>query len=125
MNHESVINSLKERGFRVDVIHRRPVNTTIEIDRQIEHLLDLGEDPREWVTHVPMLTRQELASVEFTPEDWNGKGGITRVEISNEELGDVYAEGTAQCRPDDNFNRAIGLQIALGRALKALSEIEA
>lgn len=45
-------------------------------------------------------------------------GGVTKVTL---EFDGVRAVGFAACSNEDNFNRRIGYQIALGRALKRLS----
>lgn len=47
-------------------------------------------------------------------------GGITVAEIIDGET--VVATGKAYCRLDENFNKAIGRTIALGRARKALAD---
>jgi hypothetical protein len=50
------------------------------------------------------------------------KGGVTEARILRGD--EVLAEGKALCRPDENFNRKLGRNIALGRALKALKAYE-
>ena len=46
------------------------------------------------------------------------KGGKTVVQILDRyDQEYVVAEGFAWCRPDENYNRRLGLTIALGRAL--------
>jgi len=47
------------------------------------------------------------------------KGGNTVVEVFGGN-GQVLATGESKCRPDENYNRRIGREIALGRALKQL-----
>ena len=45
------------------------------------------------------------------------KGGQTTVYVSRDG---VFAEGIAVCSPRDNYDRKLGAQIALGRALKQM-----
>jgi len=47
------------------------------------------------------------------------KGGVTHAGILDPE-GVVVAEGIARCSGKDSFNRRIGRDIALGRALKRM-----
>lgn len=59
---------------------------------------------------------QELKDLGITVSP---RGGITRVVIANEETGTVVAQGEADCSLRDNFNRRVGVAIALGRAIDA------
>lgn len=47
------------------------------------------------------------------------RGGATIARILDDN-GKLVAEGTAVCSPKDNYNKSIGRQISLGRALKNL-----
>ena len=42
--------------------------------------------------------------------------GITTVEVALED--EIFAAGSAKCLPEDNFDPAIGFNLALGRALQ-------
>lgn len=46
------------------------------------------------------------------------KGGNTHVEITTPD--NINISGTAFCSDKDNYNRKLGVKIALGRALKYL-----
>lgn len=48
------------------------------------------------------------------------RGGRTIARIIDESMDATVAEGVARCNSKDNYNKAIGRRIALGRALKAL-----
>lgn len=50
------------------------------------------------------------------------RGGETICFILNQE-NVVVANGTAKCSPEDNYNKATGRNIALGRALKSMEDI--
>lgn len=90
------IQELRERGWFVKVSHRRPV-----VDD----------------THVPGLIYGPLAKHELmSTERHTQTGGQTWVVLRHPESG-VYT-GIAWCSPRDQFNKAIGLSIALGRAMK-------
>lgn len=49
----------------------------------------------------------------------NPFGGATQAEVFDES-GQLVAIGTAICRPDEHFVKAVGRQVALGRALKTI-----
>jgi hypothetical protein len=50
------------------------------------------------------------------------KGGKTVVQVLDRyDQEHIVAEGKAYCHPGDNYNRRLGVQIALGRALKVRS----
>jgi hypothetical protein len=52
------------------------------------------------------------------------QGGATLVSVYRDDqdprVDEPVAKGCAQCAPTDNYNKRIGRDIALGRALKAL-----
>lgn len=50
--------------------------------------------------------------------EYSAKGGNTTIEITTPEGLNII--GTAQCSMVDNWNRKIGNQIALGRAISQL-----
>lgn len=49
-------------------------------------------------------------------EELSPFGGLTRIEITTPEGKDLAGE--AKCSTKDNYNKKIGVSIALGRALK-------
>jgi hypothetical protein len=62
-------------------------------------------------------TRNKTVSFNISP-----RGGFTRIEATTPD--GKTAVGTAICSDKDNFDRKVGNSIALGRALKALTEKE-
>lgn len=58
----------------------------------------------------------ELGAVSVSP-----KGGKTEAFIFDSK-GNEVATGEAVCRPDENFDKALGRTIALGRALQELEK---
>lgn len=54
--------------------------------------------------------------IDFTFRGQSSKGGKTVVEISFE---DKDSFGVSYCSPKDNYNRKIGVEIALKRAIEA------
>ena len=48
------------------------------------------------------------------------KGGLTEVCITQPGHDVISAAGVARCSQNENFNRKLGVRIALGRALKQL-----
>lgn len=50
------------------------------------------------------------------------KGGLTKVEVTSPQGRTIEAQ--AQCNELDNYNRRLGVKIALGRAMAKLKESE-
>jgi hypothetical protein len=63
-----------------------------------------------------LLTAREYRELGLTPAV---KGGLTECELLD-DADTVVAHGSALCSDHDNYNRRIGRDIALGRALKRL-----
>jgi hypothetical protein len=51
----------------------------------------------------------------------SGKGGATKIEITTPDTETTVA-GVAKCSDKDSFNRKLGNEIALGRALAKLNK---
>ena len=120
-NTKDAIDKLEEVGFRVHVRHERPV--------------------ADWYDGRFEYTGLYMTKAELDASRGNGtttndarfedKGGTTVVTIDDVIAGgDLFVEGVAYCRPDDDrgpgdqFNRKLGTRIALGRALKQLPSVE-
>lgn len=54
--------------------------------------------------------------------DYNPRGGSTMVRVYDPQNG-IEAFGHAYCSRKDNYNRKLGVRIALGRALKSLNAL--
>lgn len=52
----------------------------------------------------------------WNPYGISGKGGVTTVQVRTPE--GIELEGRAVCSKEDNYNKKLGVSIALGRALK-------
>ena len=89
------IYSLRKAGFKVRVMHTREY--TVSKIRRMSSSFD---------------ARKELSC----------KGGYTKIQITTPDLCTTVI-GEAVCHEKDHFNRKIGNQIALGRALKELNTI--
>jgi hypothetical protein len=50
------------------------------------------------------------------------KGGSTKIDIYNKE-GNLLCSGLAICSLKDNYDKKMGVRIALGRALEKLSAV--
>lgn len=112
------VRELEAQGFIVRISHRRPIfvkapasadflGAVIEGGtrhdlKMIRHILEEQEVPKE--------------NISFWP-----KGGETEVSILHPSADELYT-GVSSCSELDNFNRRRGLQIALGRALKAMKK---
>lgn len=90
------IEDLKEIGYEVEVTHLRWVHG--------------DEGPLE----IPIPTAYVEPHEEIIPN-----GGVTVVDIFDKE-GNVLSTGIAHCSIEDNFNKRIGRQLALGRAIYQL-----
>lgn len=100
MKATAKIEQLQEQGYTVKVSHRRPT------------MLEEGLISRDYMTRYKIKGLRELGyPAEFVP-----RGGATRVTILRGD--ETVAEGFARCSKRDNYSRRMGLQIALGRALK-------
>lgn len=85
----STIKQLRQRGFKVRVLHTRKVRPYKTIDGTFHEILPFG--------------------------------GYTKIEVTTpNKLTTVVGE--AKCSDKENFNRRIGNQIALGRALQKLDQ---
>jgi hypothetical protein len=63
------------------------------------------------------VSRKTVLKEGFLPSDFSPKGGVTKVTLIKD---DNIVEAQAVCSPHDPFNKSMGVQIALGRALKLL-----
>lgn len=52
-------------------------------------------------------------------EQFDPRGGMTEVEVYDMNAQQSYL-GIAQCSDKDNYNKKLGVKIALGRALKKM-----
>jgi len=91
----------------------------------LARLRDLGFDVR--VTHLRILEGGTLAPMRVAKIGGlriEPHGGETRVEIlsaaGETAVSRILATGEARCSKRDNFCKRMGMQIALGRALKNL-----
>lgn len=99
---------LRQEGFKVFVKHSRYYLETRRF--LFEKTLIYGP-----------LSKSEKEASGFGSENLFAKGGKTEVEIYKN--GVLLGEGHAVCSLSDNFNRKIGLQIALGRAQEDLNMV--
>lgn len=109
MKCKNTVASLRKQGYKVRVTHQRYYFTG-----KMETSNDDG---------VELLSRYEAEHHEFgnllldgtTPE---GNGGQTLVEITTPTGETLY--GNAVCSTSQNYDRKLGVYIALGRAMKGL-----
>ena len=86
------VKSLRQSGYKVRVIHKR------------EYTYTSG----------PFFTDKTIKK----ESRMNEKGGYTFVEIRTPDEKEYFGE--AKCSDLDNYNKKVGVQIALGRALKKI-----
>lgn len=72
---------------------------------------------RRYPGHLPYYMNRTEAAVFAPGEKPAAKGGITLVQVEYDDGRTV--RGASRCSNRDNFCKAIGRQIALGRALKS------
>lgn len=84
------IQSLRQAGFKVRVLHTRNTQATQQLGFGSRNIL-------------------------------SGKGGSTKIEITTPDE-QTTVVGIAQCSDKDSFNRKLGNEIALGRALAKLNK---
>lgn len=100
----TAIANLRAKGYLVNVRHLRAIN---------------------YVHPLPLMTsyrakREVMPETHLRPSMFSPRGGRTEVEIVRD--GSIIAFGVTNCSPRDNYCKAVGLQIALGRALKEFIE---
>lgn len=116
--HPTVI-ELRERGIEVKVEHLRLPDELVA-GRQVDPIH--RHDPR--YSGVPLMPVREMAAYGYTLHQ---RGGLTRVTLSEQVDGWgatprlTYAD--AACSLLDPYRRGLGLEIALGRAVKRRQEI--
>lgn len=96
------IEILRALGWKIKVQHMRPLVGQEDLPYEIGSF---------WRKH-------ELVR----GEEFSSKGGWTHVKITNPDNG-LSCNGLAFCSPKDNFSKKIGLNIALGRALKEIDRL--
>ena len=102
------IEFLREAGFEVNVRHERPWNGEL---RSRYEMLEACQRALEaaWFPATPPADMKPR--VAFEP------GGRTVVELRDPDGREF--RGVARCNPREQFNRRLGLAIALGRACEA------
>lgn len=86
------VENARSAGYEVDVVHQRV------------HATSFGT--------IELLNKHDS---KLYSNYMYSKGGVTHVRIKHS---DGYLYGTAVCSMNDNFNKAKGVDIAIGRALK-------
>jgi hypothetical protein len=71
----------------------------------------------------PTKPTRSLLVLKREEQEINPLGGKTTCNLFRD--GDLVATGESNCHPKENFVKAMGRTIALGRALKALAEADA
>lgn len=115
--NSDTISFLKEMGYKVQVVHERPL-----ADRSVVYTVN-GQ-PVEVAGEFGEKIACSRYFLRADPDgaQWRPNGGATYVRIlkGEGEPERVVAEGQSECSDLDNFNKRLGLTIALGRALKAM-----
>lgn len=123
------INQLKQNGFEVEVFHRRYTHTdwtnlknlAQTRRREIKNIIrrpiapdeiDLDFVARETIQE-PLKNEQIIDRRDISP-----RGGETVVMLKKDGKA---AYGVAKCSWHDNFNRRIGVSIALGNAINSFN----
>lgn len=96
------IEILRALGWKINVSHKRPLKGQEDLPFEIGGF---------WRKH-------ELVN----GEEFSSRGGWTHIRITDPDNGLSY-HGDAFCSSKDNFNKKIGLNIALGRALKEIDRL--
>lgn len=99
MNAVQKVAELREQGYDVYISHARPV---------------YGSNGSGIPEAVYTKRQAKELGKQLRPN-----GGVTTVSIRKGDDSPVW-QGTSLCSTRDNFNRRLGLEIALGRALKKM-----
>ena len=131
------VQELRDEGFKVGISHKRIYLETTRVKNKAVRKQLLPETERlserlnaeiknvTWwksrqVTvasrNAPVFTRKQADDLGYTKQF--ERGGLTVVRVTTPQ-GRLY-EGEARCSPVDPYNKKIGLNIALGRAIKQI-----
>lgn len=99
---DTLVSELQKRGLRVHYSHERFVGVRGFETKDIIH-----------ETFMPVKLAREKYKGELHIE---ANGGLTTAKIVNEN-GDLVVVGEARCSRKDAYNKAVGREIALGRAI--------
>lgn len=108
------LRELEERGYTVRFSHKRITDKDLVAARKYNDRLK--DAPPE-----ALKARFELREAKLPIAS---SGGYTKAEIYNEEEV-LIATGETWCNPNDpSFNKKLGREIALGRAMKMMNQSE-
>jgi hypothetical protein len=108
------IQQLEEEGFEVEVSHLRATSEFLDWYKRQPRQPGFPYPWRNMLGTAGNLRREGLVP--------SGRGGITCVQIIQtvKDTQILLVEGFAYCNPNENFDKKLGTQIALGRALAKL-----
>jgi hypothetical protein len=118
-NTAKAIEELRQSGFRVKIQHRRPLLGAehIKVTKwELDEYND-GDGLTGMAWAIFSLYMGDIFSI------YGGETIVKIIIINDEELQIEYT-GISECSKKDRFNRKLGLQIALGRALKKVKNGE-
>lgn len=100
------VKELRARGYKVRVTHWR-------------YCIDRGYFPRMIVSMCPQYAIKERYVVEKLGDVLYPMGGETIIEVTHPKLGvnnkSLTLKGEAKCSFKDNYDKKLGVKIALGR----------
>jgi len=97
------VRELRKRGYKVTVHHSRYISPEFGGKKRGELVNALTPD--------------------LTPKMFDPRGGVTEVTITGQNKYGVFAFVTkSKCRKDENYNRKVGVKVALNRVEKFFSE---
>lgn len=104
------VQKLREMGYKVRVTHKRVYSHIYDLHNN-ERRLDLGSRRK-----FPRFTRTLANQIGLS--NIHCRGGETIVEVTTPDNVDAF--GVSLCSLKDHYNKKLGVEIALGRAVKAL-----
>jgi len=115
---KSTVEFLRNNGYKVRVTHRRVYNEDTTLVKRLDYSNNVwwGVEVTRPAKESSLYTRSEAYEKGFT--DVNLYGGSTTVEITTPDGKDFV--GVSECSTLDLYNRKIGRNMALGRAIKEM-----
>lgn len=123
----NIVESLRKNGYSVRITHYRDYNLVRVYDEKSEEYIVVDDIYNIDLDLLEEATGKNVADMTGVAQHQLPKslhkyvtthGGVTTAEITAPDGTEVF--GKAECSVSDNFNRRLGVKLALKRALQQL-----
>ena len=118
MKSNETVRSLRNKGFKVKVLHHRATNKdlkTMQLLNRIDELKNLLSDANRELDEFTQEGEINNSDGLDISKEVSPRYGQTEVRVTSPS-GKVFI-GVAKCCEHDNYNKKLGVRKALGRAL--------